>query len=423
MSVPLDRLYHYLADCVNHDLLIYGWTTHGSRNLEDFDMLIDTITPEGWRSLRSTLPAEKFKLALLRNDHAVMICHDQEPLDFDRYSFDDLKAIIKKNHKKYSEAFLVENLANDPVVEYCANLGLRGLANPANHHDRTILLHSELGSPHVIRFEQQGYVPVYYWSHGMIAHDWFRYAQHDPVLKFNLDQIVNDFVVYNRSWSGTREYRLWFAEQVALNGLSPYCRMSFNAYDDGNHYSQHKFVNSNFQITNFNLEQWFPANTHNAIASADYCNTDYASSGIEIVLETLFDDTRWHLTEKSLRPIACGRPFILAATAGSLQYLRQYGFKTFAGLIDESYDCVQDPCQRLQAVITEMNRISALPKHEKTQLFCKLNQIAEYNMYHFFNKFVDLIKQEYVNNINHAITTINRYKTGRHDRIISALMQ
>jgi hypothetical protein len=422
MSVPLDRLYHYLADCVNHDLLIYGWLPHGSTKLEDFHMLKDTITPEDWSSMRSILTAQEFKLAVSRNNHAVMICHDQEPLDFHRYSFVDLKTIIKKNHEKYSKTLSIKNIASDAVVEYCARLGLRGLANPANHCDRTILLHSEQHSSHVIQFEQQGYVPVYYWSHGMIAQDWFRYAKYDPILKFNSTQIAKDFLIYHRAWSGTREYRLCFAEQIVEHGLTPNCQMSFNAIDDG-HYSQHKFVNSVFQIANFDLEKIFPANTHTATASADYCSTDYASSGIEVVLETLFDDSRWHLTEKTLRPIACGQPFILMATPGSLQYLQQYGFKTFAGLLDESYDIVQNPKQRLQAVIAEMSRISALPQQEKIQLFCKLNQIAEHNKHHFFSKFFDQVKQEYINNIDRAITIINQHRTGKHDRSISALMQ
>jgi hypothetical protein len=178
-------------------------------------------------------------------------------------------------------------------------------------------------------------------------------------------------------------------------------------------YGQHQFVNSAFQISNFELEKFFPKNNHNSNASADYCNTDYASSSIEVVLETLFDDTRWHLTEKTLRPIACGRPFMLVATAGSLQYLRHYGFKTFSGLLDESYDTIQDPRQRLQAVITEMSRVANLPQQEKIQLFVKLNQIAEHNKHHFFNGFFDRVKQEYISNIDHAITTMNQHKTGK----------
>ena len=422
MSVPLDRLYHYLADCVNHNLLIYGWALHGSRNLDDFGMLLDTITPEDWQSLRSTLSAEEFKSAVLRNDHAVMICHDQEPLEFDRYSFDNLKSVIKRNHEQYSKALLVENLASDAVVEYCANLGLRGLANPANHCDRTILLHSEQHSSHVTQFEQQGYVPVYYWSHGMIARDWFRYAEHDPNLKFVPDHIVNDFVIYNRSWSGTREYRLCFTEQIIKNGLRQHCKMSFSPWD-GVLYYQHSFINPEFQLVNYDLHNFFSANLHTANASADYCGTDYASSGVEVVLETLFDDTRWHLTEKALRPIACGRPFLLMASPGSLQYLRQYGFKTFAGLLDESYDTIQNPRQRLQAVIKEMSRISALSQQEKIQLFSRLNHIAEQNKHHFFNRFFDQVQQEYVTNMSQAITIINQHKTGKHDRNIQALMK
>ena len=422
MSVPLDRLYHYLDDCVNHNLLIYGWMPHGSTKLEDFCMLMDTMTPEDWQNLRANSTPQEFKLIASRNDHAVMICHDQEPLNIDRYSFEDFKIQIQKKHLQIEKILNIEKLARDKVVEYCAGLGFRGLADPMNHSDLTILLHSEQRSKHVDQLQQQGYVPVYYWSHGMIAHDWFRYAEHDPILRFGPEKIVNDFVIYNRAWSGTREYRLCFAEQIVKNGLSQHCKMSFNPYDN-THYSQHQFVNPKFQITNFDLEEFFPINTHTANASADYCNTDYASSGIEVVLETLFDDSRWHLTEKALRPIACGRPFMLVATSGSLQYLRQYGFKTFTGLIDESYDQITNPQQRLQAVIKEMTRISTLLPEDKIKLFLALDKIAEQNKRHFFNKFFNQVQQQYVNNMDNAMIIVNQHKTGKHDRAISEFMQ
>jgi hypothetical protein len=338
---------------------------HGSTKLEDLGMLNDTKTLEGWNLLWATLPDKEFKSMLQRNNHTVMICHDQEPLNINRYLFSEFESQAKKILLSCEQRFQMANIANPGVVNYCANLGFRGLANPTNQCDLSILLHSEQRSLHVDRYQQQGYVPVYYWSHGVIALDWFRYAEHDPVLAFDPSNIVDDFLIYNRAWSGTREYRLMFADQIVAQNLTQHCRMSFNAVD-GNHYSQHQFINPQFQISNFELEKHFPANTHTASDSADYCGEDYASTGIEIVLETLFDDSRWHLTEKSLRPIACGQPFILMATAGSLQYLRQYGFKTFEGLIDESYDAVQDPRQRLQAVIKEMIRISALPHPDKT---------------------------------------------------------
>jgi hypothetical protein len=133
------------------------------------------------------------------------------------------------------------------------------------------------------------------------------------------------------------------------------------------------------------------------------------------VLETLFDDSRWHLTEKALRPIACGKPFMLVATAGSLTYLRSYGFETFGNLIDESYDLETDPVARLAAVIQEMSRISSLNTSDKIVLWNQLHQIAERNKQRFFSaEWQAGIVQEYVDNINQAMVTMNDNCTGKH---------
>jgi len=122
----------------------------------------------------------------------------------------------------------------------------------------------------------------------------------------------------------------------------------------------------------------------------------------------LFDDSRLHLTEKILRPIACGQPFILAATQGSLAYLRDYGFKTFDGLIDETYDTIQDPLDRLKAIVAEMHRIAKLPDKEKTKLYSDLQAIAQQNKQLFFSPaWQQSIINEYQNNIKLALRKIN----------------
>jgi hypothetical protein len=155
----------------------------------------------------------------------------------------------------------------------------------------------------------------------------------------------------------------------------------------------------------------FPANTHDASSSADYNNKDYASTAIEIVLETLFDDSRLHLTEKTLRPIACGRPFMLMSPHGSLQYLRDYGFQTFDRLIDETYDTIEDPAQRLQAVIKEMSRISALPQVEKHRLWSKLYEISKFNQRLFFShQWQQSIQQEFLTNLTQSLSVLEQYK-------------
>ena len=316
----------------------------------------------------------------------------------------------------------MKELTSDPVISYLADLGFRGLTIPANQFDQTLLLHSEQNSIAVTTLAQQGYIPVYYWSHAIIAQDWFRYAEHDPALAVDFEKIQKDFLIYNRAWAGTREYRLCFAEQLIEQRIDQHCKMSFSTHDNG-HYSQHCFENPEFQISNFNLEKFFPINTHTANSSADYYSIDYATTGMEVVLETLFDDQRWHLTEKTLRPIACGRPFLLMGTAGSLKYLQQYGFKTFSGIIDESYDQIVNPRQRLQAVIAEMTRISQLPLADKHELYAKLYKIADQNRHHFFNEFFDQVCTEYVSNVDQAMTVMQQQFTGRHCAAIRQLLQ
>jgi hypothetical protein len=138
-------------------------------------------------------------------------------------------------------------------------------------------------------------------------------------------------------------------------------------------------------------------------SSAVYCSDDFNATGISVVLETLFDDPRIHLTEKILRPIACGHPFILAAGPGSLALLRRYGFETFSPWINESYDDITDSDQRMAAIIAEMRRLSKLSKEQQNWILESCRAVAERNKKRFFHcDFFDYITQELVDNVNMA---------------------
>ena len=396
MSVPLDRLYNFLHDVVDHDITIYRFWPHGSKKLEDLLPLVPIVCD--WRQQASTPEA---------------IFHDQEPLDFDLWAWDDFE---KTWHWHIdSQSIKQESWYHHPLqVNYYASLHLKSRVWAPNLYDYTILVHSEKNSQEAETYSQHGFLPVYYWSHALIAADWFRYAEHDPVLQYDTNAFAQDFLIYNRAWSGTREYRLSFADQLVQTGLATHCCTSFAPVDSGIHYSQHQFVNPDLAIARTDLETVLPTNTHDSHASADYNNLDYARTGMEIVLETLFDDSRWHLTEKALRPIACGKPFMLVATTGSLQYLRSYGFETFGDFIDESYDLKTDPVARLTAVIQEMSRIAAMSPADKIVLWNQLHKIAERNRQRFFSaEWQSSIVQEYVDNMNHALVTMNQNCTGR----------
>jgi hypothetical protein len=93
--------------------------------------------------------------------------------------------------------------------------------------------------------------------------------------------------------------------------------------------------------------------------------------------------------------------------------LKNYGFKTFSPIINEDYDQELDSLKRMQMIIAEMNRIAKLDRADKTLLWEKLYEIADYNKKWFFSSsFHDIVVEEYQHNFHEAIDTMNQNRTG-----------
>ena len=256
-----------------------------------------------------------------------------------------------------------------------------------------------------------GGIGIYWWSHAIIARDWYRYAQIDQQVNYHSMNFDKDFNVYNRAWTGTREYRLKFTEMIVQNNLLPCTSIKISKQDNGVCYRDHVFKNSKFKI-DADLSV-LKLNQFDATASADYSCEDYQRSAIEVVLETLFDDSRLHLTEKTLRPIACGKPFIMVSTPGVLKYLQDYGFETFHEYIDESYDNILDPLERLQSIVKSMKEISNLSKSDKSNLYQQLHCIAQRNKKWFWSDdFAHLVVDEFKVNYQQAYAICKESQNG-----------
>jgi hypothetical protein len=369
MSIPLDRLYHFIEDIAQRifedRVIIYRFYPHGSKNINDMKQLND----ETWEDMQL---------------YPSLYCNDQEILDYDYYK--TVKRPI--------------TTTSGPVLNFL-------MPGNGNIHEKFLLLHSEKRSANVQKYQQNQFIPVYWWSHAVIALDWFRFAQHVTLNR----RSKKTFLIYNRAWAGTREYRLRFTETLIQLNLQNSCQSSVNPIEPelGIHYDLHHFKNPSWRPQTV-LENYFPTSTAQSHYSADFDINDYENTDIEVVLETLFDDTRLHLTEKSLRPIALGQPFILAGTAGSLEYLRSYGFKTFSDIWDESYDTIENPEERLYAITDLMTEIANWgPIKEK-----KLNQakaITEYNRKHFFShEFLTQVVEELTINLEIALAGVKHSK-------------
>jgi hypothetical protein len=389
MSVPLDRLYHFIDNiaCHSYDgrVIIYRFWPHGSKNIDQLCELYQV---------------ESYFAYLTR---PMIYCHDQEALDYDRLNQQ------QENEEVFTHV-LKELMNKLGLTRPSFNINFR-----KNLFGKSLLLHSERRSKNLEKYlqpstnHQSQLLSVYYWSHALIARDWFRYAQHE-VFKKNSKK---KFLIYNRAWTGTREYRLKFTDLLITHQLVDQCLTHCNPVDPdtatGVHYSAHNFHNPVWQPDHV-LENYVPKTTALSTASADFDSEDYNCTEIEVVLETLFDDDRLHLTEKSLRPIACGQPFILAATHGSLQYLKEYGFKTFDSIWDESYDSIEDPYDRMLAIIQLMKTINSWSTEEKSSKMQQIEQIVLHNQTYFFSEnFFNFLVDELKQNFDCAFDTLKKY--------------
>jgi hypothetical protein len=77
-------------------------------------------------------------------------------------------------------------------------------------------------------------------------------------------------------------------------------------------------------------------------------------------------------------------PFVLASTAGSLEYLRDYGFKTFDTLWDESYDLELDDQWRMYKIAQVLKNLDDMSNQQRQELFERAIPIVKHNYDHFY---------------------------------------
>lgn len=123
----------------------------------------------------------------------------------------------------------------------------------------------------------------------------------------------------------------------------------------------------------------------------------YQDAHWNFVLETHFDIGTKFLTEKTFKPILNLQPFLIAGPPLSLKLLKELGYKTFDGYIDESYDFEENNEKRLHYVFTEAYRIANAGHEGLQKLQEYIRPILEYNQQHFLsskrNRLEDVIKE------------------------------
>jgi hypothetical protein len=94
----------------------------------------------------------------------------------------------------------------------------------------------------------------------------------------------------------------------------------------------------------------------------------YQNSWYTIASET--DLSTYFFTEKIAKPLFGKRIFVICSSTGTLKFLRGLGFKTFDGIIDESYDNETDfelKMKKLEALILWLSEQNPIELYEKAK--------------------------------------------------------
>lgn len=139
-----------------------------------------------------------------------------------------------------------------------------------------------------------------------------------------------------------------------------------------------------------------------AWANQTYLLRYYKNSYFSIVTETSFmrefsDDapTQFlyrentaprYISEKIFKCMGHKHPFIFAGISDSLNILKTLGYKTYEGIIDESYDQEHDDSLRLLKIADEVERLCKLHGQDLIEFKERCKEIAEHNFNVFMNK-------------------------------------
>jgi hypothetical protein len=189
-----------------------------------------------------------------------------------------------------------------------------------------------------------------------------RSTQLDSLTKTNLKyKKENNIKLYNCLNKRDRNHRAWFYTKLYQAGLLDDGLIAMNNFTNGHTMSGESIDPETIRKVNETLPRWIdePNNLHDdnyyiRRIRFDVCLDSY----LTVVSEASFADENntLFLSEKTFKAIASRHPFIILGDKGSLKKLRELGYKTFEGFIDESYDELPTH-ERMDAIIDALKKL------------------------------------------------------------------
>ena len=111
----------------------------------------------------------------------------------------------------------------------------------------------------------------------------------------------------------------------------------------------------------------------------------YKDIFVDVVTESVYHYPYPFISEKTIRPIRLGRPFVLFAAPGTIKWLHDLGFRTFGDYWDEGYDSTTDPNDRFIKLCNLIKHINALSIDDCQKMLKSMQSILAHNQKNYLN--------------------------------------
>lgn len=219
----------------------------------------------------------------------------------------------------------------------------------------------------------------------------------DPLDTLQIKEYDKKFINFNRRWRLHRPLMLTLLNDKKLleKGFISFGKSDFNDSWSRSWNELIRYYSSHTEILDIlsknEIVKTFPPmylDTEDLVTN----RAEQTNSTDKYYLDTYFslvNETTYHtkpgydgvpfLSEKIFKCIAMKHPFILVTVPNSLKYLRDLGYKTFDGLIDESYDQIENDGMRAIKIVNEVDRLCNLSMNELKEFLIESRKVCDYN--------------------------------------------
>lgn len=199
-----------------------------------------------------------------------------------------------------------------------------------------------------------------------------------PLIKFNPGEDKYLYLSYNRN---PRKNRIYLGAKLIEHSLIDKGLVSLGKPDwmtPNNTLRSEGIRDSEYNM----LNRLLPIEIGKKLFFNLACNIetqDFEQTFCSVITETLVEEGTLFISEKTWKALQLGHPFFLIGNPGTLNYLKNHGYKTFDKWWDESYDHVHEYRLRIEMIIKELVKLSKKSKEELTQIRKEMKEVLEYN--------------------------------------------